>query len=65
MTKNEKNLSQRKIKSEINEQFNKISNNRAMDACEIANFLASELFMHQVSNRNDLKLFARRSYYEL
>lgn len=26
-------------------------NNRAMDACEIANFLASELFMHQVSRR--------------
>lgn len=33
--------------------INKSNKNRAMDACEIANFLASELFMHQVSDIND------------
>lgn len=46
-------LTQKEIQSETNEskQLIKLSNNRAMDACEIANFLASELFMHQVSYR--------------
>lgn len=49
------NLSQIKKQSETNENpYNQ--SNRAMDACEIANFLASELFMHQVANHDLLGL---------
>lgn len=39
---------QKETQLEFNDINNNKSNNRAMDACEIANFLASELFMHQV-----------------
>lgn len=44
---------QKEIQSDKNDtrELINISNSRAMDACEIANFLASELFMHQVRHR--------------
>lgn len=51
----DENLPQIEKQSESNEKPNNQSN-RAMDACEIANFLASELFMHQVADHRGLEV---------
>lgn len=51
----DENLPQIEKRSEANENPNN-QTNRAMDACEIANFLASELFMHQVADHDTLGL---------
>jgi hypothetical protein len=45
-------LEQKLILPDFNDTEDLInSNKRQMDACEIANFLASELFMHQVKEK--------------
>jgi hypothetical protein len=47
--KKEFSYKERKTKNKLTFRKEKIFLTLSMDACEIANFLASELFMHQVN----------------